>query len=124
MPSRVFTDEYGVPWTVWAVEPTFAERRLGQDRRAREIEEQNRADIEHALNERRSGGDRRAGQRDVTPRFKVAPQLTGGWLAFQSKSERRRLVPIPPGWLEASDAELSGLLARATVLPRRGRFIE
>lgn len=28
----------------------------------------------------------------------VSPSYAGGWLTFESESERRRLAPIPSGW--------------------------
>jgi hypothetical protein len=37
-----------------------------------------------------------------------------GWLTFESKSERRRLAPIPPHWEDLSDAGLRALLKEAT----------
>ena len=42
----------------------------------------------------------------------VPDQYRGGWLCFQSTSERRRLAPIPADWLEwdarAFEAALQG----------------
>ena len=32
--------------------------------------------------------------------------LAGGWLAFQSHGERRRLAPAPVGWEAMTDAQL------------------
>jgi hypothetical protein len=46
---------------------------------------------------------------------RLSPEMSSGWLAFQSESgERRRLVPTPVGWERLSDAELLALLAGAT----------
>jgi hypothetical protein len=55
----------------------------------------------------------------TTPsRGNVRPQFAAGWLAFESGSERRRLAPIPIGWMEADDAALCEMLAQATVIIR------
>ena len=40
--------------------------------------------------------------------------LRDGWLTFASDKERRRLMPIPPGW-EDVDEERLALLCRAAV---------
>lgn len=95
MGYRTFADSAGVTWEVWDVVPgrTLLEarnHRAGTERRVahRELP---------AQGERRTGGDRR-----VT----LAPRLRQGWLAFRNESERRRLVPIPEGWEEASETKL------------------
>jgi hypothetical protein len=49
----------------------------------------------------------------------VREGFRGGWLAFDSGSETRRLAPIPSGWREASDAELLKYLDRAEIGTRR-----
>jgi hypothetical protein len=36
-----------------------------------------------------------------------------GWLAFECGDRKLRLGPVPVGWADLSDAELSRLLARA-----------
>jgi len=50
--------------------------------------------------------------------------LQGGWLVFQSAREKRRLVPIPPGWASMSDAQLLELLGRSTYAGPPRRLIE
>lgn len=45
-----------------------------------------------------------------TPLPSGAPR---GWLCFESESERRRLTPIPVGWMECDDAALQYLCGRA-----------
>lgn len=37
----------------------------------------------------------------------------GGWLGFECGSERRRLRPVPDGWVDAPDADLCTWLAQA-----------
>jgi hypothetical protein len=41
-----------------------------------------------------------------------------GWLTFETKSDRRRLAPIPDGWTELPDARLELLLKVAVNAPR------
>ncbi|MGH7618994.1 MAG: hypothetical protein ACREPM_17375 [Gemmatimonadaceae bacterium] len=36
----------------------------------------------------------------------VSPELSDGWLSFDSGVQRRRVGPIPPGWESASDERL------------------
>lgn len=48
----------------------------------------------------------------------VRPQFTGGWLAFESADERRRLVPVPDAWTDADDGVLRELLAQAVAVAR------
>jgi hypothetical protein len=54
----------------------------------------------------------------------VDPQLAGGWIAFQSREERRRLAPIPEGWTQLTDAELARLAERAESLGKPRRLLE
>jgi hypothetical protein len=47
--------------------------------------------------------------------------FAGGWLCFESKTEKRRLAPIPPGWHQDEGVTLEQLLLQATpVEVRRG----
>jgi hypothetical protein len=60
--------------------------------------------------ERRSGSDRRTiNQRRIT----LSAGYGRGWLTFESLAEKRRLVPIPSGWEEASNAALRALCDQA-----------
>ena len=99
---RTFTDVAGVDWEVWEVYPRLVERRLMRERRAA----------------RRGSIERRHVPvgRPTLPR-----QILGGWLAFQSRLERRRLVPVPDGWEDVTDRDLQGFLAlsQLTSRPRR-----
>jgi hypothetical protein len=116
--SRRFVDAQGIEWIVIEVTPARTERRA-EDRRVRDVGPQK------GQPERRKSADRRRGLPDTGPRVKIDPHLATGWLAFEGAGERRRFSPVPPGWREASDAELEDLLARATVVAvRRGRLIE
>ena len=35
------------------------------------------------------------------------PELENGWLLFTSCGERRRLAPLPPGWVIATETQLN-----------------
>ena len=48
----------------------------------------------------------------------VVGTMRDGWLTFESDAVRRRLVPIPAGWEDASPAKLD-LMCRAAARVRR-----
>lgn len=50
---------------------------------------------------------------------RVPASYVSGWLAFESESERRRLVPIPDGWTSLPDTALERLCAQAVPVPAR-----
>ena len=104
MALRQFADSAGVEWTVFDVIPRPNERR-SQDRRDPSLPGDEPED--------RRGDDRRATVGAIGGR------ITRGWLCFESSTERRRLQPIPDKWHVKSDAELSEMLGRARVAPRR-----
>jgi hypothetical protein len=104
MPHRQFTDSKLTTWEVWDVEPSHAERRMrGADRRR----------LPRSSDERRKLDDR--------ARVRIKSDLANGWLAFESKHDRRRLAPIPAGWdaLDERDLERLCELARPIAKPRR-----
>ncbi len=119
MGHRTYTDTSGVVWNVWDVTPQWTERRSGGDRRRAD----SKADANPPLIERRRQVDRRA-EAEPSSRIRIAEGLSRGWLAFESANDRRRLVPIPPGWESLSDAELEALCARASPTSARRRLIE
>lgn len=102
MTRRAFIDVAGVEWQVWEVYPRLIERRLMRERRGewRGTDERRHVPI----------------GRPTLPR-----QILGGWLAFQCRSERRRLMPVPEGWDDASDRELQEFLSRSTAASRPSR---
>ena len=102
MAHREFRDREGRTWEVWDVHPSMAERRDNENAPAVTVER------------------RRVSQ----PRAPLPRELREGWLAFESRFERRRLTPPPNGWLEMSDAELSDLLERAVSTGKVRRLIE
>ena len=104
MATREFTDERGTLWRAWEVRPETLERRIASDPLLRPAVER---------------------RRQVESRIKVSnPQMAGGWLAFESRGERRRLAPIPDHWDESTDRELCALLAQAEVSGHPRRLIE
>ena len=103
---------------VWVVAPAWVDRRAEPDRRASLPGGKKPVPIE------RRKSTRRRGLADSGPRVKISPEMTGGWLAFESAGDRRRLAPIPKGWEEATEAELRMLWAQAKIVPGRRRLIE
>ena len=103
MAHRTFRDRDGRTWDVWHVQPTMAERRSTPPE-------------SHVGMERRKHSE---------PRAPLPPELMDGWLAFESRSERRRLTPPPPNWDDMHDEELVELLGSAAVVAKvRRRLIE
>jgi len=101
MPLRTFCSSTGTEWRVWNVVPGHRgenERRRGYDRRSPDPV------LLYRGAERREQDERRS-QRAAVPK--------SGWLVFESGSERRRLMPIPPGWEIRSEADLERLCGRA-----------
>ena len=94
MAHREFVDPHGVRWQVWAVIPGSVDRREVPDRRA----------------ETRDQHERRT-RREL--RVRMDPALMNGWLVFESAHEKRRLHPIPDGWMERRDEDLVALLSAA-----------
>lgn len=86
---------------MWNVVPGHRgeeERRRGYDRRSPDPVLLYRGPERRELDDRRS-------------QHAALPQA--GWLVFESGSERRRLMPIPPGWEVRSESDLERLCGRA-----------
>jgi hypothetical protein len=64
-----------------------------------------------------SGGEWQVWEVNPSALLETTPEAA--WLAFQSATEKRRLAPVPAGWADASEAELLGLLHRATAVAPR-----
>jgi hypothetical protein len=101
MAHREFTDTLGRSWNVWSVVPERAERRRRPDVVARAAERRLRHNKEF--------------------RVPLGEQWVDGWLAFETKGEKRRLAPIPHDWEAATEEQLHRLLERAEQIrpPRR-----
>lgn len=90
MSLRRYTDPSGRVWLVWKVSGGFHPVRSGADRRSHART--------FAGSDRRSGSERRG--------TKSPPPWAEGWLCFETRDERRRLLPVPEQWEECSDDEL------------------
>ena len=51
----------------------------------------------------------------------VRADHANGWLLFTLGLERRRLAPLPPGWDQASEADLKAWCERAERVQMTGR---
>jgi hypothetical protein len=60
-------------------------------------------------------------ERESTKRFATVPV---GWLCFESRSDRRRLSPIPQDWHLLDASALDALRAKAKSVPAVGRDID
>ena len=96
MALRTFLDSAGNEWQAFDVIPRADERRRF-DRRS--------PDERRANPEDRRDGDRRL---TVGGRSSLASGVADGWLCFERNGDRRRLCPIPAGWLHCSDRDLDG----------------
>jgi hypothetical protein len=105
MAYREFVDRCRIPWAVWSVAPTRSERRARDTRRGAE----------------RAKRDRRHRSAAPTVRLRVSAPLSAGWLCFESATEKRRLIPVPPGWNRMSDRGLEELCARAMAVAKTTR---
>ena len=102
MALREFRDDRGQSWQVCNVQPSYVERRTGAERRR---------------TPRPGTVDRRVRRQH---RMTVAPRFRAGWLIFESRTERRRLGPIPAGWEQCGDEELCAMLRDAETLRSLG----
>ena len=93
MSHRAFRDPHGRSWEVWAVRPERLERRSPTSTRVV------------------PGVERR---KVAEWRPSLAQQWRGGWLAFETTGEKRRLAPIPDDWATMDDRELTTLCEKAS----------
>ena len=94
MAHREYADSKGVAWQVWEVIPQSVDRRRLRERRSAP----------------RDANDRR---KRHEARLRFSNGESDGWLVFESRTQKRRLRPIPVDWHRASDAELESMCARA-----------
>lgn len=109
MAYRTFLDDNGRYWQVWESRPHVFERRKAERRQL---------PTGWTGSERRVRADRRLGAR--TRSSVVDPRLANGWLTFESFTEKRRLVPVPPRWDEMSVRDLVNLWESAKPVSRIG----
>jgi hypothetical protein len=62
-------------------------------------------------------GERMADPGSVFPHREFAE----GWLCFESKTEKRRVTPVPIGWHDWSDDQLNDLCAGAGYVSQSGQ---
>lgn len=108
MAYRTFVDRRNSYWQVWDVRPERVERRSMDRRKA--------APDSYAGPERRRTNRRKLEQ----TRIVLDSGLGSGWLVFESKSEKRRLTPIPAEWEKATESELRVLCEKARLVPANG----
>lgn len=104
MAYKTFVDTRNAYWQVWDVRPDRMERRTMERRRG--------GSGEWKGVERRSGERRRLDERRII----LDNGLGIGWLVFESKSEKRRLTPIPQDWDTSTEAQLRVLCDNAKVV--------
>jgi hypothetical protein len=109
MAYRTFIDNRNTYWQVWDVRPERMERRSMERRRG--------VSADWNGPERRTGDRRRLDQRRIV----LDNGLGSGWLVFESKSEKRRLSPIPTGWETSSESSLRSLCENAKTVPGNGQ---
>jgi hypothetical protein len=104
MAYRTFVDSRNTYWQSWDVRPERIERR-SMDRR------QSSGKWDAA--ERRRGDRRKLDQKRIV----LEEGLGSGWLVFESRSEKRRLTPIPQDWATATESQLRFLCDKAKPVP-------
>ena len=105
MAYRTFVDNRNNYWQVWDVRPERIERRSVE--RRQESAEGWRG-VERRKNDRRHLDQKR---------IVLDNGLGSGWLVFESKSEKRRLTPIPKDWDTASESQLRFLCEKSKIVP-------
>lgn len=94
MGYRIFKDSTGTEWQTWDVVPHLAERRVRERRMVPSGAD--RDDRRHAVDRRVLSGRRPM----------LSAGLDGGWLCFDSTTEKRRLTPIPGDWINCATGRL------------------
>lgn len=92
MPYRTFRDSSGAEWAAWEVTPRATERRIAERRMLAEP-----TDAERRARQRRNVAGEPA---------RLFSTFVRSWLCFEGCTGRRRLMQVPAGWAELSDAEL------------------
>ena len=105
MAHREFTDSRQVSWVVWDVYPTLGDRRRSAEDRRR---------FHRESDERRTA---------FNP-TRLRPEYVDGWLAFESRGEKRRLAPVPRGWEQLDERDLERLCDAAVSVGRPRRLVE
>jgi len=108
MSHREFLDEDGRSWEVWDVRPSIVESSTTSEDAGEDAGE------DAAERAGKGAGELADLERQVRHllRLNLPTELRGGWLAFRSSEESRRLAPIPQRWVAMDDQDLA-LLVRA-----------
>jgi hypothetical protein len=96
MPARSFTDRTGMLWRVSEIR--------GDDLAVPQEPRERRAQVRSAPRPTRKAA-----------RLETRP-LDLPWLCFESRSERRRVSPVPAEWRELTDEELEDLMGISQLL--------
>jgi hypothetical protein len=104
MSYRTFVDTRNAYWQVWDVRPERIERRTMERRKGPSTAW--------------SGPERRRTDRRTLEQKRIVLDngLGSGWLVFESKSEKRRLTPIPPDWEKATESQLRFICEKAQLV--------
>ncbi len=89
----------------WDVVPGAMDRRI-TDRRL----------FTEPVSDERRGSRRRTGKSGPAA---LTTTFAQGWLCFETRTERRRLMPIPIDWVTCADARLAQYCQDAKRIPRR-----
>lgn len=103
MPYRTFRDSNGVEWSAWDVTPRAMERRIADRRMLAEPTARERRERERRLNLGRP--------------TELFSRFAQSWLCFEARRQRRRLMQVPDGWAECTEAELERYLDQARPVP-------
>jgi hypothetical protein len=108
MAYRTFVDRRNAYWQVWDVRPERIERRSIERRKA--------------ISSSYSGPERRATTRRNFEQKRIVLDngLGSGWLVFESRTEKRRLTPIPTDWEQSNESQLRFLCDKALAVPANG----
>jgi hypothetical protein len=56
--------------------------------------------------------------------LQTSPQMSQGWLCFESDGDKWRLTGPPENWATLADAELLGLMSRAAAVKKTSPKVE
>lgn len=114
MSHTTFADPKGQKWQVWSVNPTDVERRT-RDRR----DTTPSSTATYTGTERRINTDER--RNPIRPWSAVKPGFEHGWLCFEKEDgDKRRLIPIPDAWENATAEKLWNWCNEADHVSKRG----
>lgn len=120
MPHRTFTDSIGRVWEVWSVTPSRVDRRLTTTAGA--------ASPGTSMPPEPPDSAAAASDAERLRRAEYLVVLGGpwanGWLAFETKGEKRRLLRFPDDWSAMSDEGLRELCLHAMLVKPSARRLD